>query len=771
MLCSAADRPPPTGFVMVHPCTHAWYPGCSLCVLCFILRTVDATCATTQPDAERVCCLRAATNVTTVQVGHVVNMAHAVLAGGWVLTTFKAKRAASPGGCKATYDLQLEVRSCAGQGIFDRVRLGPAAPGRSCKDVRSWRSNGPEDARISALPDVLDDDASGDGGSRRFWVLYNDFVPRDGDYARFQFGLVGRVLKNGTLALGVPRPLGDWNGTTWGPQEKNWAPFVAGRRTYAHQWLADPKTGSSVAYRVHAPSGTLLERHVCAEAGTALRAALHVNRNAWIAGGTNAVPIRGGARLLALGHTFAATRPYRVYASFAYVVDTRAPFCVRAATPPFHLAAPNDAVSASDTRDPLRVPTRSISHMGPLGNTNIQFPMSLVLTSDETLQLAWGRGDRASHLSALHPEWLTSRLKHLHLRNHTRRPGFWFDDARIIEQDVPVRQFAGERYFTVVRDAPGRGWWLLSRRARALFLRWSSDGLEFSNRKLVLEGDAACNAAALQVQGIALVALRAIAARNPLVATNGTAFRGDWTHVLVVGGKSGDGSFAPHRRDGVRGAVAFDLDPSGGVLRETFTKPLFQGNGNGCVEGRGAALGKHDFRGWCEFDGRFSLVYWRDAFVLYARANVRWGTRSVQMTRSSDLETWDPWRLIDIDGSSPDADRNIYFFGVSANPVDADSLVAVLPVNHPRAGLSAICLTFSRDGTRWSPLVPLLATKPIGPRTADHPAIGIFSDGDDVLVYVQTNVPGIATQGASRLRRYAIPFAVFKATSTRALLD
>ena len=256
---------------------------------------------------------------------------------------------------------------------------------------------------------------------------------------------------------------------------------------------------------------------------------------------------------------------------------------------PFHLAAPNDAVSARDTRDPLRVPTRSISHMGPLGNTNIQFPMSLVLTSDETLQLAWGRGDRASHLSALHPEWLTSRLKHLHLRNHTRRPGFWFDDARIIEQDVPVRQFAGERYFTVVRDAPGRGWWLLSRRARALFLRWSSDGLEFSNRKLVLEGDAACNAAALQVQGIALVALRAIAARNPLVATNGTAFRGDWTHVLVVGGKSGDGSFAPHRRDGVRGAVAFDLDPSGGVLRETFTKPLFQGNGNGCVEGRGGS--------------------------------------------------------------------------------------------------------------------------------------------------------------------------------------
>ena len=254
---------------------------------------------------------------------------------------------------------------------------------------------------------------------------------------------------------------------------------------------------------------------------------------------------------------------------------------------------------------------------------------------------------------------------------------------------MPVRQFAGERYFTVVRDAPGRGWWLLSRRARALFLRWSSDGLEFSNRKLVLEGDAACNAAALQVQGIALVALRAIAARNPLVVTNGTAFRGDGTHVLVVGGKSGDGSFAPHRRDGVRGAVAFDLDPGGGALREALTKPLFQGNGNGCVEGRGAAPGKHDFRGWCEFDGRFSLVYWRDASVLYTRANVWWGTRSVQMTRSSDLETWDPWRLIDIDGSSPDADRNIYFFGVSANPADADSLIAVLPINHPRAGLSA----------------------------------------------------------------------------------
>ena len=87
------------------------------------------------------------------------------------------------------------------------------------------------------------------------------------------------------------------------------------------------------------------------------------------------------------------------------------------------------------------------------------------------------------------------------------------------------------------------------------------------------------------------------------------------------------------------------------------------------------------------------------------------------------------------------------------------------------AAAAASPFAFSRDGMRWSPLVPLLATKPIGPRTADHPAIGIFSDGDNVLVYVQTNVPGIATQGASRLRRYAIPFAVFKATSTRALLD
>ena len=179
-----------------------------------------------------------------------------------------------------------------------------------------------------------------------------------------------------------------------------------------------------------------------------------LNRNAWIAGGTNAVPIRGGARLLALGHTFAATRPYRVYASFAYVVDTRAPFCVRAATPPFHLAAPNDAVSASDTRDPLRVPTRSISHMGPLGNTNIQFPMSLVLTSEETLQLAWGRGDRASHLSALHPEWLTSRLKHLHLRNHTRHPGFCRRRAHY-RAGRPVRQFAGNATLRLSAMRPG----------------------------------------------------------------------------------------------------------------------------------------------------------------------------------------------------------------------------------------------------------------------------------------------------------------------------
>ena len=78
---------------------------------------------------------------------------------------------------------------------------------------------------------------------------------------------------------------------------------------------------------------------------------------------------------------------------------------------------------------------------------------------------------------------------------------------------------------------------------------------------------------------------------------------------------------------------------------------MLQGDHAGCVEGRPG------FHKSCEFDGRFSLIHFRNRFILFARANmpvVQAGVeglppsyaRAIQMTHSSDLNSWSPFQLI-----------------------------------------------------------------------------------------------------------------------------
>jgi len=519
-----------------------------------------------------------------------------------------------------------------------------------------------------------------------FWIVYNDFVLRNGEAARFQFGLVGSARANGTLDLEPPTAFGDWNNTRWGSQEKNWAPFVADGRVYAHQWLAEPKTGASVAYEIDPSTGAILERHECAGAGTALRAALRVDAKTWVAGGTN-VEALGQSHSLALGHTFSATLPYRVYAMFGYILQMRPPFCIVGATQPFHLVAPADMHDMAATTNPHPVPTVSVKRLGTQGNINIQFPTGLSLIRGGAYLLSWGRGDRTSHLSAFQPDWLLARMMHLHngtgIPWHMRRAPipqaaqgarsttFLLHNPRVTATDVHVEGMTADRYFTVLRA--GGAWWLLTRINRALYLRSSADGRAFARRFQILDDDASVNAGALILGTDALAAV---------CATDGANF-GGVTGILVIGGKSGDGTKLEHRKDGVRGIRGYSLDLAGHHLTEAFGgAAILQGNSPGCVEGRGFLQGKHNFKGWCEFDGRFSVVFWRGTFWLYGRANIAWGARSVQVTRSPDLKAWDAWRLVTIEGSPTDTGRNIYFFAVAPNPAEADTLVALFPISH-----------------------------------------------------------------------------------------
>jgi hypothetical protein len=69
------------------------------------------------------------------------------------------------------------------------------------------------------------------------------------------------------------------------------------------------------------------------------------------------------------------------------------------------------------------------------------------------------------------------------------------------------------------------------------------------------------------------------------------------------------------------------------------------------------------------------------------------------------------------------------------------SLLAIFPLVHLFRGCVALAL--SLDGRRWSRPRALVGCRTHGPRTAHHPAAGIWRDGGRVYIYIQEDVPGI----------------------------
>jgi len=211
------------------------------------------------------------------------------------------------------------------------------------------------------------------------------------------------------LEVQAPKPL-DWadGSSPWSAQEKNWSPFLSKGQTYVHQWLAEPFTGSTVALEVDASSSRISKRHVCPGSGARLRRILKVDDGTAVAGGTNGLALNA-SHSIAVGHTFIeAPNALRMYAQFAYLFSSAAPFCIVAATRRFHLSVATTTVSRL-TADFAPLPTTA--HTAPhVGNAAIQFPTSLVAVDGGALQLAWGRGDRASHLSTLDAKWIVQQM-------------------------------------------------------------------------------------------------------------------------------------------------------------------------------------------------------------------------------------------------------------------------------------------------------------------------------------------------------------------------
>merc|ERR1711998_655408 len=119
------------------------------------------------------------------------------------------------------------------------------------------------------------------------------------------------------------------------------------------------------------------------------------------------------------------------------------------------------------------------------------------------------------------------------------------------------------------------------------------------------------------------------------------------------------------------------------------------GDHDGCVERR------YGFSA-CEFDGRFSLIHFRDRFLLFARANLP--SRSVQMTTSKNLQQWSRFELIHIEGVSRQASQ-IYF--LTATVIKKDELIAghfpgdLAFSADSKARSSGVHATLSKDGLHW----------------------------------------------------------------------
>ena len=136
---------------------------------------------------------------------------------------------------------------------------------------------------------------------------------------------------------------------------------------------------------------------------------------------------------------------------------------------------------------------------------------------------------------------------------------------------------------------------------------------------------------------------------------------------------------------------------------------LLSGSHPGCVERRQAP---YLYPGVCEFDGRLSLVYFRDRYFLYARANMAArGERFVQVTSSVDLKKWSPFELVKVEGYNH-TEGDIYFFAVQLNPVHPRTLVALFPLVHHLQGCIGISL--SADGVHWAAVQPLLGVRYCG---------------------------------------------------------
>ena len=215
----------------------------------------------------------------------------------------------------------------------------------------------------------------------------------------------------------------------------------------------------------------------------------------------------------------------------------------------------------------------------------------------------------------------------------------------------------------------------------------------------------------------------------------------------------------------------------------------------GCVDRRPPFTGFPSLKA-CEFDGRLSLVRQDNGvFRLYARANIAYGVlsggRFVQTASSPTLEGgWSNWETIRLHGIPPNPNVDLYFFAVQTNPIDATTLLALMPVSEPP--WACIAIAFSRDGVAFSKPRNLRDSRVafkrhesyaeqdrlagrFSVRAEDHPVANIVPDPSEsergaYLLYIHHHVKGVTYRPAQPyVAAYSVPGTLLRRLTSEAL--
>ena len=262
--------------------------------------------------------------------------------------------------CLKELGITLALVSTTTWASRDVARFGPGDAGRTCRDARNFRVNGPEDARLLAL------------NATHVLALYADFARGSRRMFRRSLDVRGFRLSE-PLELSFAREAAGRLGAV----EKNWSPFRRGADVYVWQWL-DDANGASAVHRLRVDAARLEPVAAVAGAGAALREAVlgaGDARRAKLSGG--APPARlNGSHYLGVGHV---QRHRRWYTLFAYWFAAEPPFGFAAATREFRFAVAAGGETAVD----YDVATK------PGVEDMIQFPVGLVVDGERAL-VTWG---------------------------------------------------------------------------------------------------------------------------------------------------------------------------------------------------------------------------------------------------------------------------------------------------------------------------------------------------------------------------------------------